>query len=547
MKLLLINPPFATLWPLGLSFGEPLGLAYVAAAVEASGRHWVQILDGVAMAAALPNTLDGNRNWIGISHDDLLAAMAPIDFDAVGLSFCRTSALDTGVETLIGRIRATYPNTPIIAGGPEVSHFWERYSNNRDIDYIVRGEGEKTIVDLLDALDGRMPLSAVKGIVRRDAAGGAVVAPDQDIVPIDSIPWPARHLLDMSAYIENRPTTEYRAATILTSRACPYQCAFCSTIQIWGNRWRGRSAADVVDEIEFLHREYRIEEIRVQDDNFCVKRSRVHDICDLLHERGIKVRLHVDPGIMSSLANRDLLSKLHRTGMNSINMQLESGCPKTQEYISKKIDLTHMRDMVAFAQGLGMFVRSNIIIGFPFETEADIRQSVRTAIDIGFDFIDFNYIDPKRDTRVWRDFVKSGILAQKDEEVDLPVPTLHCSAAQVRDLRQWALEEFDRSKRTQPIGQSIILFPTAIRREEGLCFTATIKVAKSVGDSCQAPQRSPTRLYENGQPLGPAHAQHNHIRTLGGGLYSHWEENIFFSTSDNSDPASNGRTYLVEF
>lgn len=114
----------------------------------------------------------------------------------------------------------------------------------------------------------------MRGIARRDADGNPIKAEDAPIVPIDSIPWPARHLLPMRTYIENRPTTETPAATILTSRACPFRCAFCSTIQIWGNRWRGRSAVDVVDEIEWLVRTYGVGEIRVQDDNFCVKRSR---------------------------------------------------------------------------------------------------------------------------------------------------------------------------------------------------------------------------------------------------------------------------------
>ncbi|MEO0035886.1 MAG: hypothetical protein RLZZ501_1909, partial [Pseudomonadota bacterium] len=419
MKILLIYPPFASTWGLPLGFGEPLGIAYVAAAIEASGRHQVALLDGVGSRGPVSAFRTGQVNWIGLSHEEVLAEIAKIDFDAIGVSACRTSAVDPGIERLIGRIRATHPGVPIIVGGPDASHLWDHYAQNPDIDYVVIGEGEKTMIDLLDALQRADGVTEVKGIAFRGEDGTVIRAPDQDILDIDTLPWPARHLLPMLTYIRHRPTSDLPSATILTSRACPFSCAFCSTIHIWGRKWRGRAAKDVVDEIEFLHRTYGVTEIRIQDDNFCVNRQRVHDICDLILERQLEIRLHIDPGVMFMLADQEMLSKLHRVGVRHLNMQLESGCQTTQAYINKKIDLSHVRAMVTHAHSLGMTIHTNVILGFPFETKAEMIDSVQTAVEIGFDNIDFNYLDPKGDTRVRRDFIAAGLLCP-DDHIELP-------------------------------------------------------------------------------------------------------------------------------
>lgn len=546
MKALLIYPPFASTWLVSLGFGEPLGIAYVAAALEQSGRHQVEILDGVGTVKSLSNVEVGQINWIGVTHDEVMRRMADLEFDVIGISMSRTSAIDPLTEALIRRIKTAYPDVPVIAGGPEASHFWHRYIQNPDIDYIVIGEGEKTMVDLLDALEGRGSVADVRGIAWRGDDGKAVKTPDQDIVDIDSIPWPARHLLPLRSYIDNRPSTDVPAATILTSRACPFSCAFCSTIHIWGRKWRGRSAVDVVDEMEFLVRTYGVKEIRIQDDNFCVDRKRVHRICDLILERGLDIRLHVDPGVMSMLADRDLLTKLRRVGMVSLNMQLETGSEKTQAYVNKKIDLDHMRAMVRCSHELGMAVTTNIILGFPYETKADMEESVRTAIGIGFDNIGFNWLDPRENTRVWHDFIAAGIFGA-DDHIQVPVPTLYCSADEVRAMRLWAIEEFERNKSAPALGKTVILAGEDIRHEDTHCYTVRIEGSGVVADCSDLPWRSPARLYENDRLLGPAHAQHVYIRTIGDGRYSHWGSTVYFSASDNSDPRRNGRVYRLEY
>jgi len=546
MKALLINPPFLTTSSLSVGFGEPLGLAYVAAALERSGRHSVEILDCVGSAPAIPDLKVGEINRIGLEDGDVLARLAARHFDVIGITMTRTSDLDPGTTTLIGMIKAEYPQIPIIIGGPEATHSWNDYVHDTNITYIVLGEGEKTIVDLLDAIEGQAAIASVKGIVFMDADGVPVKTAAQDTVDIDSLAWPARHLLPMSSYIENRPTTERRAASILTSRACPYRCAFCSTIHVWGNNWRGRAVGDVVREIEFLVKEYGVGEIIITDDNFCVNRKRVHAICDMIIALKLDVVIHVSSGVMSSLANEDLLKKLSAAGMVDINMQLESGNEQTQGYICKKIDLAHMKSMIDTAHALGMHVSTNIILGFPFETKEQMEDSAKVAIGLGFDSIDFVYILPKDNTRVHRDFVECGILAEGELPV-LPVRTVHCSADEVRAVRDWAIQEFQNSKKAAPTGRSMHIDPAAISHGEGHCYSIRFPDGHDLSDHSEAPMRSPARLYEDDVPLGPLHTLHRSIRAFGEGRYSHWDWWLYFSTSDNSDPRTNGRTYRLEY
>jgi len=546
MKILLLNPPFLTTYLISLGFGEPLGLAYVAASVERSERHQVEILDCVGSVAEITERKLGDLNWIGMSHADVLKEMSARQFDAVGISMCRTSHVDPGTMALIRMIKEQYPERPIILGGPEASHGWETYVRNKDISFIVIGEGERALVQLLDAIETGTDARNINGLAFLDADGAVIKTKTPDIVDIDSIPWPARHLLPMQSYIQNRPTTENRAATILTSRACPFRCAFCSTIHVWGNKWRGRSARDVVDEIEFLIKEYHVTEVRIQDDNFCVNRKRVHEICDIIIDRNIKVEIVIDPGVMSSLANEDLLIKLNRAGLKNINMQLESGSPKTQSYVCKPIDLNHMRNMVRVCHDLNMKVRTNVIIGFPFETKEDMIESVKNAVDIGFDVVDFIYINPIGDTRVRRDFIESGIIGENERAI-LPVRTLFCSEEDVRSVFNFAQSYLEDRRSLPAKGLSLRLDPAAISHAEGYSYSAPVPDGHDVADHEKSPFQSPARLYEDDRHLGPAHAMHRQIGTIGEGIYSHWGWALYFSASDNSDPRTNGRSYRLEY
>lgn len=250
---------------------------------------------------------------------------------------------------------------------------------------------------------------------------------------------------------------------------------------------------------------------------------------------------------MAHLADKELLSALHRAGLRHLNMQLESGVQKTQAYIEKRIDLGHVREMLDWAHHLGIKVATNVILGFPDETADEMRESVVNAIALPFDEIKFNLLDPKRDTRVWRDFVALGIVDPDDKEVELPVRTIHCTAEEVGRIRQWAVEEFRRSRAAHTQGEERTIPAEAIRHERGHCYVFVLPDAAHLADNNDFPVRSPLTVFEDGVALSKSHAQHEDIRQLGRGAYSHWNRELYFSATDNSDPRTNGRTYRLRF
>lgn len=201
--------------------------------------------------------------------------MKATSFDAIGITITKMYDDNNQIVRLCSLIKEAFPDKPFIAGGPDVTLDWPIYMKLKTIDYIVVGEGETTIVKLLDYLEGNTPLAEVRGLAYCDEGSSVKFIPQGPPVEIEEIPWPARHHFPMENYFRLKPQgLRKRSAALLTSRACPYSCAFCSTIEVWGRKWRGRTAKDVVDEIEHLVETYDVKEIVIFDDNFLVDRKR---------------------------------------------------------------------------------------------------------------------------------------------------------------------------------------------------------------------------------------------------------------------------------
>jgi anaerobic magnesium-protoporphyrin IX monomethyl ester cyclase len=439
MKLLLINPTYYTKEGLGLSYGEPLGLAYVAAAIEKSGRHEVDVLDSVGMMKDLV-MIEGEYR-IGLPDEEFFDLLSKKTFDAIGITTVKTFLQDLReTSAFIAKIRNAYPGAPIIVGGPGATLEWETFIRDPNIDFVVLGEGEGTIVDLLDALTGKKHITEVAGIVYKENDGTVRKNPKRDPLPIDEIPWPARHLLPMDNYMRWRAKQgRFRvpATAILTSRACPYNCVFCNLRNIWGRRWRGRNPNDVVDEIQYLVKTYGTRRILIQDDNFAASPERVEEICNAILQRKLDISWAVQPGFAAWMLSKNLLKKLRDSGVYLFVIQVESGNKKTLEYMHKRIDLDHVREIVKYANRLGMLVQSNIIIGLWNETREDIEESIRMAESLRVDALNYIVPIPYRHTPMYEDYVREG-LCDPEKPFQIPLPSLHLTSGEIAHLRERA-------------------------------------------------------------------------------------------------------------
>lgn len=274
------------------------------------------------------------------------------------------------------------PESIIIFGGPQATFVdLETLKNFPFVDIIVRGEGELTIVELIDKLENGEPLSGVKGITYRE--GGEIVRNEDRglIEDVDTLPFPAYHLLPMDEYWEVNADDERFALCIEGGRGCPYRCAYCPSTVLWRGRFRPKTPERILREVKFLKEKYGINTFRFLDDAFTIDRTRVEKICDLF----IKNRLGVNwvCSTRTDHLDSDLLETMKEAGCSDIFYGVETASTSVQKDIRKGLDLENTYRVIEKTVEEGIFATVSFIIGFPGETEADLNNTLNFAIDCG--------------------------------------------------------------------------------------------------------------------------------------------------------------------
>jgi len=357
-RVLFINTPF----PFDEHPVPPLGLAYIAAALENEGAD-VQVLD-LLVAQYTPRAL--KRKLKEYQPHFVAATCSTLNYHIASriLRVCKNH--DPGLTTLIGGPHVSFTAADVIAQAP-----W--------IDIVVRGEGEHTLVDLLNALAGGRDLSSVPGIAYRRNGEAALTPPRPLIKELDRLPLPARHLL---------PLSKYRAlkapCTVITSRGCPFGCIFCSAPKMFGRGVRFRDPEAVVDEIEMINREFGFRQINIVDDTFTVKDRHVQGICEGLMDRGLNIQWSVYSRV--DTVSPRLLRLMKRSGCSWVCFGLESGSQKILENIKKRITVAQSRQAVKMAKEAGMEVMVSFLLGLPGENGRTARQSVSLADELRREF-----------------------------------------------------------------------------------------------------------------------------------------------------------------
>jgi magnesium-protoporphyrin IX monomethyl ester (oxidative) cyclase len=446
MKILLINPRFNSFRGAkdeGYERGfahlhvEPLGLAYIAAVVEQSERHSVDVIDCIGLGGDVVD--EGDCLRMGLSDGDFDQHLSNRSFNCIGITLTQEFVYgEKSLRPMFAHLKNRFPDAPIILGGPTATLEWAALIQDPNVDVIVKAEGEGTIIELLDALEDGKNLSEVAGIVYKGSEGDTRTTPDRPPYPIDELPLPARHLLPMEGYKKHRAMMSWSrtpALGIYTSRACPFSCNFCNLFLVWGQKWRGRNAKLVVDEMQHIVETYGVNRILVHDSNFGTKKKRVEDICDEIIRRGLKIDWYPEPGYMLHLLDEKLLKKLRAAGMYQITAQVESGSPKTLKYIKKPLDLNHARKMIKLANRLGMIMASNIIIGFKDETREDIEESISNAESLHIDETVYLTPFPLKNTSLHEDYLREGLIDDgPEEDLEFPVKSHHMTGEEINQM-----------------------------------------------------------------------------------------------------------------
>jgi radical SAM superfamily enzyme YgiQ (UPF0313 family) len=364
MKIILIDPQ-------GLLKGLNTGLGYLASSLKSKGYN-VEVLD-----------LNNNRD----NEDERLKKTK--DADIVGISI-KSFTMHTGLETA-NRVREINPSATIIFGGPHLSVDGINFIKDNNVaDLGLVGEGEEAIIEIAE----RKPFPEIEGLIYRNEKGDVTRNKDRRWnQEISDLPFPDYCAFDSIENIEDYP--------LLTSRGCPYPCTYCSVPFIIGRKWRSRTPDNVIEELKYAMRAYKIKRFGIIDDNFTLLMDRARAICQALIDKNLCLEWSCPNGIRADKLDLSLLRLMRKSGCDSITLGIESGDDRVFDLVNKGEQLQKVRDAIKMSHETGIRVGGFFILGLRGSTfESDMR-SLKFAQELKLEIALFGILVPYPCTPIW--------------------------------------------------------------------------------------------------------------------------------------------------
>jgi anaerobic magnesium-protoporphyrin IX monomethyl ester cyclase len=452
VKICLINTPWTTVkgYEDSIRVPFPLGLAYIASFLRTKGIE-VKIIDALAGGWRIRNSDENGIISVGIEPGKVAEMASVFCPDAVGIS-CMFTSQSNNLHEMARAIKNKMKEIPVIAGGAHASAAPQRVLLDPSIDFVVQGEGEQTMLDLMRHLEGRIHIWEVKGIHFRQGNGVVFSGQRQPIMDLDSLPMPAYDLLPMKEYFESgemglapRSVTNKRWMSVITSRGCPYMCNFCSVHLVSGRRWRARTPASVLDEIEYLKERYGVKHIFFEDDNLTFDPSRAEALFKGIIEREIDITWETPNGIRADRLTSSLIDVMKKSGCVGLTIAVESGDQKfLHNTIKKNLDLKKLEDAAGIIRKKGIDLSAFFILGIPGETEKTAARTIYFSRKLARKGVRpyFNIAVPLIGTEMYREAEEKGYLQKKeplpvDYLVAMQKPLLHTADYTPEKLLSW--------------------------------------------------------------------------------------------------------------
>jgi radical SAM superfamily enzyme YgiQ (UPF0313 family) len=286
---------------------------------------------------------------------------------------------------LAAMLKGLYPDCRVVLGGIHATAMPEEALSRGTVDFIVSGEGERSLLELHNAIRGGGDYSSVKGICYMEDGELKHTGPADLIDNLDSIPVFPYELFDGS---------KFDMGTIITSRGCPYHCTFCSIHLTAGNRYRYKSTGRVIEELDILINKYNQKQIRFWDDNFCTNGARVKELCSDIIDSGLSRKCVFSVQSRADNFTPDIVPVLASAGFKHVCFGMETGVDRLAGDVQKGETVQQNLDAVQLALDHGFHVSLSMIFGFPTETHADREQSFNVTRQLGVDDIKFNNLIP---------------------------------------------------------------------------------------------------------------------------------------------------------
>ena len=383
-RCLLLSPPaFSSRKLLDINPAPPLGLGYIAAVLEGMGKE-VRIVDCLLEGWHNRQIVQGDVIRIGLDAEEIARIVREFQPDLVGVNSQFTRQYKNAHE-MYRIVKSIDPTIITVAGGAHPSVLPAFALEDRNLDFVVIGEGEETMRALVSAItDEPERIAGIDGLGYR-TDGNVVINPRTSFIKnLDAIPFPAWHLMNVEGYfglpVSHGKRRCKRFFSVMTSRGCPARCVFCTAHNVWGRRYRARSPENVVQEIQILRDTYHIDEILLEDDNFTFDIPRTDRICDLLIERDLGVQFDTPNGVAAYRLTTDLVDKMKQAGFYKINIAIESGNQEALlKVIKKPLRLDHVEDLVAHCRSIGLECGVFFIIGIPGISLREMWDNYRFA------------------------------------------------------------------------------------------------------------------------------------------------------------------------
>lgn len=375
MKIILTRPDYHT-----HLITPALNLGYLSAYLKRAGFQ-AQIIDALNLSLS-------SESLVSLARDaDLVGIYALSDFYPQ-------------VKDLTRRLKEK--GLRVVIGGPHASCLPEETLQDTGADFVVIGEGEETLLDLALALRDSKSASDIRGLL---VPGGALIR-RPFISELDRIPFPDWAQIDPrkcrraphGAVVKNFPV-----APVISSRGCPFACKFCASPQLWERKIRFRSAENVVDEIEYLVKDFGVKEIHFEDDNLTLKKEHIERICGLILKKNLKISWATPNGVRADTLDRGLIKLMKKSGCYFLVFGIESGSQAILDNIRKDTDLALIEKAVSLARQEGLITQGFFIFGLPGETKATVEETINFAKKIPLDRAQFLLLDVLPGSGLWNE------------------------------------------------------------------------------------------------------------------------------------------------
>ncbi|HLN44831.1 MAG TPA: radical SAM protein [Candidatus Sulfotelmatobacter sp.] len=376
----------------------PLGLSYVAGALEKAGFH-VEMLDNYMLNKPI---------------DEVKQIVAKLNPEIVGIT-CGSATYRRCLDTATA-IKETVPSCNVVVGGWHASYMPDTLLDQPMIDYVIVGEGERAMVELTQHIT-----TSPNKKTTLDIAGVGykhedmlVKNPPKFIENMDEIPFPARHLLPLHLYDRTIEFLDAKPADVMNiSRGCPFSCAFCETKKLWGNACRTFSPPRVMDEVKYMVNKFGTRGIYFINDNFTIKKNETLQLCNLLKSSDLDLEWVCDT--RTDLVNKELLEKMYEAGCKAIWFGVESGSPRILKKINRTITIEQTEKVFHLCKEVGIHVACSFMLGFPDETLEDLEATRKFADKLDPDWCQFNVFIAYPDSSLYQEILQSGKYDRLDE------------------------------------------------------------------------------------------------------------------------------------